>query len=128
MSETKTLKKIFYTAGGIVALILGLIGIPVPMLPTTPFLLLAAFLFAKSSNRLYNWLIHNRYLGNYIRNYREHHGIPLKVKLSSIALLWITILYSAFRIADQVWLKILLIVIAVGVSIHILSLKTIRKK
>lgn len=122
------MKKIFYTAGGIVALILGLIGIPVPMLPTTPFLLLAAFLFAKSSDRLYNWLIYNRYLGKYIRNYREHHGIPLNVKLSSIALLWITILYSAFRIADQVWLKILLIVIAVGVSIHILSLKTIRKK
>ncbi|MBE0638543.1 MAG: YbaN family protein [Bacteroidales bacterium] len=119
-------KKALLVTGGVVSLALGLIGIPVPMLPTTPFLLLSAYLFARSSQRLYKWLIYHRYFGKYIRDYREKRGVPMKVKIGSIALLWATILFSAFWVVDLVWVRLLLIVVAIGVTSHILCLKTIR--
>jgi uncharacterized membrane protein YbaN (DUF454 family) len=81
---------------GIVSLALGIIGIPIPLLPTTPFLLLSAFLFGRSSVKLYNWLINHRYFGPFIRDYREKRGVNLKIKIGSITILWITILYSVF--------------------------------
>lgn len=100
-----------------------IIGIFVPVLPTTPFLLLAAALYAKSSRRFYNWLINNRILGRYIKNYREGKGIPLKIKIIAISILWITIGYSAIFAMDILWVRILLILIAIGVTIHIASKK-----
>lgn len=124
--QLNPLQKTLLVTGGVVSLALGLIGIPVPLLPTTPFLLLSAFLFARSSPRLYNWLINHRYLGKYIREYREKHGVPLKVKIGSITLLWASILYSAFWVFDLLWLSILLIAIALGVTFHILCMKTLK--
>jgi uncharacterized protein len=111
---------------GIVSLLLGIAGIFLPLLPTTPFLLLAAALFAKSSDKLYNWLLNHKYLGSYIRNFREHKSIPLRVKLFSIILLWVTISYSALFIVPLLWVKILLLAIAIGVTVHILSYKTLK--
>jgi len=102
---------------------LGILGIFLPLLPTTPFLLLAAALFARSSPRFYNWLLNNRWLGSYIRNYREGKGIPLKAKILSITLLWLVILYSAFFVLKKWSFRILLIFIAFGVTAHLLTLK-----
>lgn len=109
-----------------VCVFLGVLGVFLPLLPTTPFLLLAAYLFSRSSERFYNWLMNHRIVGNYIRNYREKKGISLKVKISSLSLLWVTILYSAFFVVGLLWVKILLLLIAAAVSIHILSFKTLR--
>ena len=75
---------------------LGIIGIFLPLLPTTPFLLLAAACYIRSSERLYSWLINNKWVGRYIKNYLEGKGIPLKSKVLSISALWITIGYSVF--------------------------------
>ncbi len=102
---------------------LGIIGIFLPILPTTPFLLLAAACFARSSKRFYNWLLNNRWFGNYIKNYREGKGVPLKVKVLSISLLWIAIIFSAFFWVSILFVKFILILVAIGVTIHILSIR-----
>ena len=109
--------------GGFISLILGVIGIAIPILPTTPFLLLASAAFAKSSERFNRWLLNNKVLGAYIRNYREGKGLPLKIKIITLSLLWITILVSMFFLMDLLWVQILLICIAIAVSIHIILIK-----
>lgn len=118
--------KALYILIGTLSLILGIIGIFVPLLPTTPFLLLTAALYVRSSPRLYDWLIHQKYLGNYIRNFRENKAIPLKAKIISISLIWITMLYCIIFIIPYWWLKILLLLIGTGTSCHILSFKTLK--
>jgi len=118
------LKKYIYITLGFFFVGLGVLGIFVPLLPTTVFLLIAAYLFAKSSNKYYNWLITNKYFVKFIRDYREGKGVPLKVKTISLTALWVTILFSGFFVVKVLWLKLLLIAIAIGVSWHLLSLKT----
>jgi uncharacterized membrane protein YbaN (DUF454 family) len=113
---------------GTIFLGLGIIGIFLPILPTTPFLLLAAACYARSSKRFYDWLLNNKWFGSYIKNYREGKGVPLKVKVYTISLLWITILFSAFFIISIFWMRVLLILIAVGVTVHILTIKTYKQK
>ncbi|MFH1013858.1 MAG: YbaN family protein [Thermoplasmatota archaeon] len=105
-------------------LLIGIIGIFIPILPTTPFLLLAAACYAKGSKKFYNWLINNKWFGEYIKNYRERKGIPLSVKIISITILWITISFSTFIVVPNLLIQIILIIIAVGVTIHILTIKT----
>ena len=119
--------RIFYIILGTVSLALGIIGIFVPLLPTTPFLLLTAALYFKASPRLYNWLLSHKYLGPYIRNYRENKAIPLRAKIISVTLLWGTILFCIFFVVPLWWVKLLLFCIAAGVTYHILSFKTLRK-
>ena len=113
---------------GFASLFLGIIGIAVPLLPTTPFLLLSAACFLRGSDRLYQWLMNNRLFGSYIRNYQEHKAIPLKAKILAISLLWITILYSIIFILESVYIRILVVAIAVAVTLHILHFKTLDKK
>ena len=111
---------------GTISLALGVIGIFVPVLPTTPFLLLTAFLYAHSSES-YILLLNHKILGPYIRNFLQEKAIPLRIKIVSIATLWITITCSAlFAASGKLWLQILLFAIAVCVTIHILSYKTMK--
>jgi len=109
--------------GGTIFLTLGLIGIFVPVLPTTPFLLLAAACYARGSQRFYCWLINNRLFGTYIRSYREGRGLPLKVRAFTILMLWLTIALTMAVFIDEDWLKVLLIAIAVAVTVHVASLR-----
>lgn len=107
---------------------LGIIGIFVPILPTTPFLLLAAACYMRSSERFYRWLINNRIFGAYVRNYIEGRGMPAKIKIFTILLLWLTIgLTTAFAVQD-VAIKIVLICIAIGVTAHIALIKKRKAK
>ncbi len=106
--------------------ILVIIGIFLPLLPTTPFLPLTAALYVRSSPRLYNRLLHHKYLGSYIRNFRENKAIPLRAKIISVSLIWITILNCIFFIVPYWWLKAVLLLIAAGTSYHILSFKTLK--
>jgi len=110
---------------GTVSVGLGILGMFLPLLPTTPFLLLAAYCYARSSPRFYNWLINNRWCGEYIKNYREGKGITRKHKMLAIILLWLTISYSIWVISVW-WVRLLLLGIAVSVSIHFLRLRTYR--
>jgi len=111
---------------GTIFLGFGVIGIFLPILPTTPFLLLAAACYARSSQRFYNWLMNNKWFGNYIKNYREGRGIPLKFKIFTITLLWLTILTSIYLVINNFLIEIVLIIIAIGVTIHIITIKTYK--
>ena len=112
---------------GTISLGLGILGIFLPLLPTTPFLLLTAALYFKGSPRLYQWLLNHKYFGTYIRNFRETKAIPLRDKIISLLLMWGTMLYCIFFLIPLVWVKILLFLIAAGVTYHILSFKTLKK-
>jgi len=113
---------------GTLFVMLGIIGIFLPLLPTTPFLLLAAFCYAKSSQRFYDWLMTNRWCGSYIKNYRERRGISLKIKILSISMLWITIAISAVFAVKLLTVRVVLFLIVAGVTWHILSFKTLKQK
>jgi uncharacterized membrane protein YbaN (DUF454 family) len=102
---------------------LGIIGIFVPILPTTPFLLLAAACYMRSSKRFYHWLINNRILGAYVRDYMEGRGIPVRIKIRTIVLLWLTIGLTITFAVQSIVIKILLICIAIGVTVHIALIK-----
>jgi len=114
-----------YIVAGTISLALGIIGIFVPLLPTTPFLLLTAAAYSRGSTRLYQWLMNHKHLGPYIRNFREHKAIPLRAKIISISLLWTTIGFSIFFAGMPLPIQILLGAIAIGVTWHILSFKTL---
>lgn len=119
--------RIVFATVGTISLILGVMGIFLPVLPTTPFLLLTAALYFKASPKLYEWLLNQKHLGPYIRNFREHKAIPLRAKIVSVTMLWGTLLYCAIFVAPYLWLSILFITIAIAVTIHILSYKTLKK-
>jgi uncharacterized membrane protein YbaN (DUF454 family) len=119
--------KVLYIVLGSVSLGLGVAGIFLPVLPTTPFLLLTAGLWCKSSPRLHGRLMADKHLGPYIRNFREHRAIPLRAKIVSVAMLWAAILASAFLAVGVWWLRVVLVAIAAAVTWHILSFKTLKK-
>jgi uncharacterized protein len=121
----RLLKPVLIVAGTL-CVALGVLGIFLPLLPTTPFLLLAAACYARSSPRLLHWLNHNRWFGEHIRNYREGRGIPLREKILAIAAIWITIGLTVIFFVTQPWVKALLIVIALAVTVHLLRIKTFR--
>ncbi len=111
---------------GTLSFAMGIVGIFFPILPTTPFLLLAATCYFHSSKRLYQWLTTHPRFGQYILNFREHRAVPLRVKIVSVSLLWITLLCCTVFTTDELWLRILYMAIAIGVTWHILSYKTCR--
>jgi uncharacterized protein len=127
-SKKQRIVKALFLAAGTVCLVLGAIGIFLPVLPTTPFLLLSAACYLRSSQRMYKWLLGNRWFGEYIKNYREGKGIPAKTKLVTLAILWAAILYSTLMVVDEILIaQIALLAVAVGVSIHLVRVPTYRK-
>ena len=122
----KKIRSVVFIGVGTLCVVLGAVGIFVPILPTTPFLLLAAYFYARSSERFLNWLLTNRLFGKFISNYRSGLGIPLLQKILTIVALWVTIGASISLFVDAWWLRILLLVIATGVTIHLLSVKTLK--
>jgi uncharacterized membrane protein YbaN (DUF454 family) len=114
-----TAKRRLLVAAGTLCAGLGILGIFIPILPTTPFLLLAAACYLRSSERFYRWLTSNRVFGAYVRNYIEGRGMPIRIKILTILLLWLTIgLSIAFAVQNLV-VRIVLVSIAVGVTAHI---------
>ena len=121
------LKKGLLIFAGTVFTAIGIIGIFVPILPTTPFLLLAAACYLRSSRRLYNWLLNNRFFGAYVRNYLHGRGMPRKVKIATIFLLWIAIACSIIFAVQALIIRVILLIIAAGVTVHIILIKTTPK-
>ncbi|MEJ2241885.1 MAG: YbaN family protein [Candidatus Bathyarchaeota archaeon] len=129
IKETKAHQKIvrvFFFVVGTISLVLGGIGIVLPLLPTTPFLLLSLACYLRSSTRMTHWILNNKYFGKYIRNYKEGKGIPLKTKIFAIIVLWISIVISAIFIINILIVQIILFAIASGVTIHLIRLPTYR--
>ena len=108
MKKNRVIRALYMT-GGTLSLVLGIIGLFVPGLPTTPFVLLAAALYAKSSEKLYNWLLNNKYLGPRIKNYQRQKGVTLKGKYRIIALMLTMVLISSFLIIKILVLQIIIL-------------------
>ena len=121
--------KIILVILGAVSFGLAVAGIFLPLLPTTPLLLLAATLWLKSSDKLYDWLLNHPVFGKYIENFRTHRAIPLRVKIYSVTLVWLTIGYCIFAVVDKWWwAQVLMALLAAAITWHILSYKTLKKK
>ena len=121
------LKRRLLIVAGTMATAIGIIGVFVPILPTTPFLLLAAACYLRSSQKFYHWLLNNRLFGAYVRNYLQGRGMPRKIKIFTILLLWTTITCSIVFAVQGLIIRIILLVIAAGVSVHIALIKTIPR-
>lgn len=120
---------VFLTILGLLSLGLAIAGIFLPLLPTTPLLLLSAWCFFRSSPQLYEWLLDHPRLGEYIRNFRENRAIPLRVKVVSVSMVWLTLGYCILAVVDEWWwAQVLLLLLAVAVSWHILSYATLKRK
>ncbi|NPV55775.1 MAG: YbaN family protein [Anaerolineae bacterium] len=113
-------KRFLFLSLGWLFVVIASIGVILPILPTTPFLLLAAFFFARSSEKFHRWLLENRWFGSYIRNYYEGRGMLMRDKLITMNLEWLTIGATIHFARLPFWLDLLLFAIAVGVSVHIL--------
>ena len=90
--------------------------------------MLAAFFYARSSERFLHWLLTNKLCGSYISNYRSGRGITLRQKIGTLALLWVTIGSSAIFFVDKLWIRILMGVVAIAVTTHLLMLPTFKPK
>ncbi|WP_077324314.1 YbaN family protein [Virgibacillus siamensis] len=123
----KGLTKFLLIIAGSISLGLGLLGIILPLLPTTPLLLLAAACYVRSSKRLYDWLITNKYFGSYIENYRQGKGIPLKAKVTGVTVLWITMGCSIVFVIPLPAVKLLLFGIGAFFTWFILKQKTLHR-
>ena len=111
---------------GALSVVLGVLGMVLPLLPTTVFLLLAAWCFSKSSPRFHSWLLNNRLLGGYISAYHEGRGMSLRDKWVTLATLWVGIGITAVFFVDVLWVRLLLLAIATGVTAHLVRLPTLR--
>lgn len=111
---------------GSIAVILAILGIFLPLLPTTPFLLLASACYVRGSERMHRWLLHNRLFGEYLRNIEHKRGMPLRGKIVTLIVLWVSMSYSIY-IVKALFVKVILIAIAAGVTIMILRMKTLER-
>lgn len=105
-------------------MILGAIGIFIPLLPTTPFWLLTCWFYVRSSERLYNRVMSNRYFGPHIRGFMVDKAIPMRSKVISIGIMWLSTILTSLFLAGYWWVKGLLGLITIGVTWHILSYPT----
>ena len=121
------LKKRLLVIGGTLSLGLGVVGMFLPVLPTTPFLLLAAYCYLRGSRRLYDWLMNNRLLGGYIQNYIKYRAVSRSAKIASLIVLWLSLSISIAVIGGTA-IRIVLVLVGAGVSIHLLTLKTLPKE
>jgi len=117
-----------YFASGILLVAIGVIGIFLPILPTTIFLILASACFIKSSPQANEWLRNHKVLGAYLKNYQDKSGLTVKAKIINIIFLWMMISISALLFTEILFIRFLLLAIAIGVTVHLLMIKTKKVK
>lgn len=108
---------------GVLALVLGVIGIVVPLLPTTPFLLLAAACFARGSQRMHGWLLNNRVFGKFISDYEQGRGIPARAKVIALLMMWSSLLLAMWRY-ESLTVRLVLLAVGTGVTVYLMRLPT----
>jgi uncharacterized membrane protein YbaN (DUF454 family) len=122
------MKKVLFISLGVISVVFGTIGIVTPVLPTTPFLLLAVYLFSRSSPKMHDFLLKNKVFGQYLSNYFDNKPIPVKQKIYSILFLWLG-LGTTFYFAElQRWLIVFLILVGIAVSVHIAALGRFKSR
>ncbi|HMV35164.1 MAG TPA: YbaN family protein [Turneriella sp.] len=114
MHDSRAVRYTFITIG-VISLLLGIVGIVTPILPTTPFILLSGFCFARGSERLHDWILSHRYFGPMIIAFRDEKRIPLKVKIFASLMIAVTMSITAFFIVPLLAVKIGMGVVGVAV-------------
>lgn len=117
-------RRIVTLSAGWMSLALGFLGVFLPLLPTTCFVLLAGFCFARTSPRAHRWLYQNRMFGRHLTSYRDDRSVPMGLKVGSLTLLWLTVGGSALAIDGPGWVRLTLVAIAVAVTVHVAALRT----
>jgi uncharacterized membrane protein YbaN (DUF454 family) len=120
------IKRSIFLSLGVIFLFIGAVGIIVPLLPTTPLVIVAAICFGKSSKKAEKWISENKYFGSYIENYKNKTGVPLEVKIKSIVFLWLMLCISII-FTWKVLIAIILLIVGIAVTLHIYFLKTRNK-
>jgi len=110
---------------GWISIACGIVGLFLPLVPTVPFLLLSVYCFSKSSVRFHDWLVEHRHLGPMLRDYLTHGGIPLRVKIMAIGMIWISFPVSVMLFIEPLWLKVLLLSIAGVVTLYLIAMPTV---
>ena len=125
INENKSIRLLWVLLGSL-SVGMGVIGIFVPGWPTTIFLIIASYFYIRSSEKLYNWLLNNKILGIYLKNYYSGKGMPLKAKIISILMMWAFGLLSIFLWipSNLIIVKITVFVLLVIGTIFILRVKT----
>ena len=116
--------RLLFTVLGTIFLLVGILGVVLPLLPATPFLLLASACYVRGSQALHSWLMSHTYVGTYITSIKEHRGIPRKAKIMTIAGLWASLFFSMYR-AESWLLGSTLLMVGLGVTALIFRLKTV---
>lgn len=124
MIRLNYIKKTIYIFLGTLSLILGVAGIFIPVLPTTPLLLLASVCYLRSSKTMYNWLINNKMLGKYIYCYMNYKAIPKTTKIGAIIFLWLTLSISIL-LMQSMFIKMFLVLVGIAVTWHVTTIKTL---
>jgi uncharacterized membrane protein YbaN (DUF454 family) len=125
-SQNRLMRALLIVTGSVLVGV-GVLGIFLPLLPTTVFFLMAAGCYGKSSPGAYRWLTTNRWFGRYLREYREERGATIGTKVFSLGSLWLGIGASEYFFRDNLWVVAILFVVALAVSAHLLALNTIRR-
>ena len=112
--------KVLLIGMGFLSLGLGILGIFLPVLPTTPFVLLSAYLFGKSSHRFHQYLSHHRLFGPIIRDYQEKKALKRKTKVISLIIMWIVLLTSVIFFTPFLWAKVIVLLICAGTSTYLI--------
>ena len=123
LALSSTVKSRLFIAAGSISLGIGIVGIVVPLLPTTPFLLLTAYCYGRGSRRPQNRLLSNKLVRSYLRNYLEGKAMSLKAKIWSISVLWVVIGCTAAFVTDSLIIRIVLLAVGSGVTVHVALLK-----
>lgn len=110
--------KLLFNIIGVLAVLLGILGLFLPLLPTTPFLLLASACFARGSDRLHGWLLNHRVFGVYLRNFEAGNGIPLRAKIVASVMMWSSLLVAIVRF-EHLGLRVALVLIGASVSLYL---------
>jgi uncharacterized protein len=126
LSRKGKTKRTIYFVLGTISFAIACIGVVLPLLPTTPFLLLAIACYLRSSKRMYNWLLNHKLFGQYIKNYLEGKGMSLRAKVISLAFLWTIIAYSALFVMPMLIAQVILLVVALAVTLHLTILPTFK--
>lgn len=120
------IRKAILIFAGTVCVGLGVLGMFLPLMPTTVFLLMAAYCYSKSSDRFHNWLLTNRLFGKYISDYKAKRGMSIRHKVSTLVTLWLSIGVSVWLIDVRFWPTLILAAVAVAITVHIFWIKTAR--
>jgi uncharacterized protein len=120
-------KRTVYVALGTLSLAIGIVGAFLPVLPTTPFILLALFFYIRSSPRMHAWVMNSRFAGSHVRNVLDGHGIPLSVKVFAVGMSFCMIGYVSIVHTESFLVRMLLGLLFAVQVYFMVRIKTLRK-